>query len=71
MSEKVLSVREYAEFLGVSQDTIKDMVAKGELYHLRVRYRILFTPKNIEANETLLTKGPKRIQPSSLIRTLH
>ncbi|MEY5024690.1 MAG: hypothetical protein RLZZ244_218 [Verrucomicrobiota bacterium] len=70
MTEKALSVREYSELLGVSADTIKDMVAKGELYHLRVRYRILFTPRNIEANETLLTKGPKPVRSASLIRTL-
>lgn len=40
--KEVLSVREVANFLGVSMDTVYSMVREKQVPHFRVRRRILF-----------------------------
>jgi excisionase family DNA binding protein len=46
---RTLKVQEVAEYLGVHQDTIYNMVKQKEIPHFRVRKRILFTREAIDS----------------------
>jgi excisionase family DNA binding protein len=49
MQRRTLTVQDVAEYLGVHQDTIYNMVRQKEIPHFRVRRRILFTVESIDA----------------------
>jgi excisionase family DNA binding protein len=49
MQRRTLTVQDVAEYLGVHQDTIYNMVRQKEIPHFRVRRRILFTIESIDA----------------------
>jgi excisionase family DNA binding protein len=46
---RTLKVQEVAEYLGVHQDTIYNMVKQKEIPHFKVRKRILFTREAIDS----------------------
>jgi len=60
LSEPLLSVRAAAELLNVSSRTVYDLVANGELPHVRVGGQIRFVP---EALEEWLRAGGTRATP--------
>lgn len=49
MLRRTLKVQEVADYLGVHQDTIYNMVKQKEIPHFRVRKRILFTREAIDS----------------------
>lgn len=49
MSEKPLSARETAEYLGISRATLSRLVSRGSIGHYRVGDRPFFSPAHIAA----------------------
>lgn len=49
MIRNTLTVQEAADYLGVHHDTIYTMVREKQIPHFRVRTRIFFTKRNIDA----------------------
>lgn len=49
MQRKTFTVQETADYLGVCQDTIYNMVREKQIPHFRVRRRIFFSRETIDA----------------------
>lgn len=49
MKRKTLTAQEIAEYIGVHVDTIYTMVRQGQIPHVRVRRRILFSIETIDS----------------------
>lgn len=49
MERQTLTVKEVANYLGVHEDTIYQMVKHQEIPHLKLRNRILFTQEAIDS----------------------
>ena len=45
---RLLSVREAAAVLGISERTIRSLVSRGELPCVRIGRRVLFDPQDLE-----------------------
>lgn len=46
--DKIMNINELAEYLKISKSLIRNMVANGEIPHIRIRKRILFSFSEIK-----------------------
>jgi excisionase family DNA binding protein len=64
MERSTLTVKEAAQYIGVSQDTMYTMVREDEVPHVRVRRRILFRKASLDDWMTKQESGQETTQGS-------